>query len=470
MVRPAVNDAPGAPQVRPVAHGTTAVWKPVERGLLLTLLLLKLHTVAEYWGHAYGYDASQWLVAFEHVHWMEPLPPIRKFFVGWHPPLSFLVTRALFWVYPHAVECSQIVSTVGVVGGVLLLRASLQHAGLLWTAGGVCFLYLAAGLPLLVWLQMETSQDALVFFFFMLTLHASVRLFWRPESGRHWGWRALLAASLYAGMMTKFSGAVAYGVPPLVLGVRRLGLLAWAVRVPAHVRRAPLARVLSQTMTVLVCCTVAGVPTLGFLYDRYYREEGKLMPVSMDWQRPEDLAAIHKVRDQDRVGFVLRLLKPEGPFTNIREPARDSVTASLWMLTFRKDWVLGAQSDFSNSVSDFYTVVFLLLALWGTLLFVGAPASQPRAWNHLGWVLYLVGAAFTFSLVLFNYRYPLFDWIEVKAKYVTAGLLWIPWAAAQTLTQTLGWRWRPRPHRWLVGGVAGCLLLWMCVNHLTPVY
>src|ERR1039457_4898358 len=71
-----------------------------------------------------------------------------------------------------------------------------------------------------------------VFFWFMLALAQSITLFWQPAPDKWWRDAkysfavALLGLTLAAGMLTKFNSLIAFGLPFLIVFVRR-GIKVW---------------------------------------------------------------------------------------------------------------------------------------------------------------------------------------------------------------------------------------------------
>ena len=218
-------------------------------------MLLKLNVLLMAWGNIQGFDGGPWIDMFRATHWFEPLPDPRSLFGAYHPPLSYLVCRVIYAAYPHEVEASQILSTLAGIGATFALRDTLRTLGILWPLPGLAMLYVTASLPLLVWLSIETSYDALVFMWFTVALALSVRLFWAPAPPAWWkktGYVARVALfgfALAAGLFTKFNALFALLLPFLVIFARRGD----RVRAPGshdvHVRQSPAAGVLTRRTT-----------------------------------------------------------------------------------------------------------------------------------------------------------------------------------------------------------------------------
>ena len=118
--------------------------------LALSFVLLKLHVLYDTWGRSQGYDRGIWLDMLRVVRWFEPLPPSSALSYSYHPPLSFLIGRLIYWFYPHDVEVSQIASTLAILVAFFAFRHVLRFLGWLWTLPGMWLLYGGFSIPLIV--------------------------------------------------------------------------------------------------------------------------------------------------------------------------------------------------------------------------------------------------------------------------------------------------------------------------------
>src|ERR1700690_1477557 len=160
-------------------HGS-AQCRRLEHLLCATIVVLKLFVLYGVWGKLQGFDAVPWLEVFRVTHWFEPLPQPRALFASYHPPLSYLLARTIFWALPNEAAASQVLSTLALIGGFFGLRAALRRIGWLYSLPGLWLLYGGFSMPLFVWLAVETGYDSLTLTWYMGALAVFVSLFWRP--------------------------------------------------------------------------------------------------------------------------------------------------------------------------------------------------------------------------------------------------------------------------------------------------
>src|SRR5581483_5543127 len=101
-----------------------------------------------------------------------------------HPPFAFLLDRLVALLPIELKNSVVIVSWVSILGVLFLLRQTLRRIGISRSFEAICFLSITAGLPLYIFLSVETGQDSLVLFWSVLTLFLSVLLFWNPPRAR----------------------------------------------------------------------------------------------------------------------------------------------------------------------------------------------------------------------------------------------------------------------------------------------
>jgi hypothetical protein len=398
---------------------------------------------------------------FRATHWFEPLPLPRALIASYHPPLSYLMGRLVLVVVPNEVEASQLLSTLCILGAFLALRGSLRHIGWLATLPGLILLYGGFSIPLLVWLAIETGYDGPVFFWFMLALAQSIALFWQSPPNKWWRDAkysfgvALLGLTLAAGLLTKFNSLVAFGLPFLIVLVRR-GIKTWP-------------RDIAASMLAIVVSVIVITP----LYShRYLSADGHREPAAMDWQRPLDLAAARAARDAAPLRLLTQVLRlPNRSITESQYPVVDSFFNSIWLHTWKRDGCLGVEPEASIRVSNFYIVAIPFLLVAGTAWFMVRQRKIAEDWRHLGWVLLMIAAVFCASAIAFAWNYPLWDWRVFKGKYITPAVFFIAYAAGIAFSDALLETWQHAGwKKWSERAILLLLVAFMVVNHGLPVY
>jgi 4-amino-4-deoxy-L-arabinose transferase-like glycosyltransferase len=435
--------------------------KPIEFVLTTSMVLLKLYVLYATWGRIQGFDALPWLDVFRVTRWFEPLPGPKMLFYSYHPPLSYLLCRWIYAVYPHELEASQILSTLAIIGVAFALRSTLRTIGVLWTLPGLAMLYVSASIPLVVAMSVETSSDPVLFMWFTVTLAISAKLLWRATPAVWWRRPGYVAGvlglglALAAGLLTKFNAAFAFGLPFLVILARGGS---------RSLRREFRAPVLAATIGILLIAP--------FYYLHYYKPLGQIFPQPMEWMRADDLKAALKVRDANPWRFVTHVIRvPVEPITGTQDPVTDSFVHSIWLQIWKRDAALGRQGDLSLVVSDLYVRSFPVVVLASTLRFLIRRRTLPRAWRQLGHVLLPVSVMFCLALLYFGWKYPLWDWRIFKAKYIAPAVLWIPYCVTLPfVSSSTSWARMARWNELRTNAVALLLMLFMFVNHLLPVY
>ena len=428
--------------------------------LALSLVLLKLHVLYDTWGRAQGYDRGVWLDMLHAVRWFEPLPASAALSCSYHPPLSFLIGRLIYLLYPHDVEASQISSTLAVLVAFFSLRYVLRFLGWLWTLPGMCLLYGGVSIPLIVSLGVETTYDSWVLAWFMLAVAVSVSVFWHQPSPGWWKDNpvarrvALLGLVLAAGLLNKFSGLLALAVPFVIICVRR------GIKTTFREFGAPMVAVL-----------IAIVAVAPYYYEHNYKGQGEWMPGGMEYWRGQELAQARAERDAAPFTFIAHMLRyPLKSPSNPQEPVWDSFVHSNWLHTWTKDVVLGKQGEASLAMSRLYSGVLAVLTLAGTALFFIRRRRIPSTWRHLGWVILCIAAYESVAALAFAWKYPLWDWRVFKTKYMSPAVLWIPYATAVGFADD----WFVARHatwlRWFETVGFYALVAFVLVNHLLPVY
>jgi hypothetical protein len=434
-------------------------------GVLTTcLVLLKVNVLRLAWGKMQGFDDVPWIDVFHVTHWFQRLPDPKSLFGAYHPPLSYLLCRWIYAVYPHEVEASQILSSLAILGATFALRSTLRTVGVLWTLPGLVMLYVTASLPLLVWMAIETSYDALVFMWFTVALAVSTRLFWEATPAAWWkqprrvAGVAVLGLVFALGLFTKFNALFALMLPFLVVLARR----GWVA-------------LLREVGAPLAAVALGAVVVARFYYTRYYVPLHAVFPSNMDWLKANDIKTALVARDADRWHFLTHLLRfPKESVTGARVPVRDSFFHSAWFHLWKRDADALAsveETPLALVFSDLYIRIFAILMGVSAALLSLQRRRLPAVWRSLGMIFFPTLVVYAAALVFFGWKYPLWDWTPIKAKYMTPGVFWVAYCAAlPTVNRSAGATVAP----WLQKAGTECVLLlvllFMFINHLLPVY
>ncbi len=435
-------------------------YRHVEPLLALTIVSLKLRVLYANWGLAQGYDYRSWLEMFRAVDWFGRLPPPLVWGGSYHPPLSYLLARLVYAVYPHEVEASQVSSTLAIIFAFFAMREVMRRIGALYTVFGFWLLYGGFSIPLLIFLAVESTYDSWVLTWYLVVLLASVSMWWNPTPTQWWRRGRFLfgllfcSVSLALGMFNKYSGLVAFFLPFFVILARR------GVR---SVFRECTAPILASVIAVAMFAP--------HYYERYYKSEGRWMPAAMDFQLVEQLKVVRAERDAAPGKFVLNVLRiPLEPRENDQLPVLDSFFDSTWLHTWTRDAWLGVQPPASLAVSKFYGRFFPFVFLAGTGYFFLRRRHLERNYRDLGLVLFLGGALYSACALYFAWKYPYWSWRIFKTKYMSGAVLFIAYVVGVALSDrrvrnSISW-WRSP----FESGAYYALIVFVLVNHLVPVY
>jgi hypothetical protein len=428
--------------------------------LALSFVLLKLHVLYDTWGISQGYDRDICLAMLRTVRWFGPLPASSALSYSYHPPLAFLIGRLIYGLYPHAVEVSQIASTLAVLVGLFSLRYVLRFLGWLWTLPGMWLLYGGFSIPIIVSLGVETTIESWVLAWFMLAVAVSVSLFWHQTS-RPW-WKdnpfarrvTLLGLVLAAGLLNKYTGLLALGVPFVIIAIRR------GIKATLRESGAPIVAVL-----------IAIVVVFPYYYEHNYKVQGIWMPGGVEYWRSQELAQARAERDAAPFTFIAHMVRyPRNLPSDPQTPVLDSFVHSIWLHTWTRDVVLGKQPEASLAISRLYSGLFAVVTLVGTALFLARRRRIPSTWRHLGWVILCIASYECLAALAFGWRYPLWDWRVFKTKYMSPAVLWIPYAAAVGFADDWFVARQATWLRWFETVGFYALVAFVLINHLLPVY
>ena len=425
-----------------------------EQILLWAFLALHFVLLLMHWGEITGHDAREFLGTLHRMSALGSLPDFRTNLTDYHPPLSFLLARALSVFTGSPITGAQLLSSLSFLGAFLLLRSSLKRIEILYTMPGIIFLYISLSLPVFIYLARAITYDSFQFLLITLTFYLSIRFFWQnpigSQSRKTWlGRTFLLTAVLTAGLFTKYSCLLNFFIPFFVLLIR--------------LRAAPFK---TGFMSCCIACSLALLAAIPFYYVRYYQTEGSWMPVGMEWKRPEALAQTRSFRDEQRFPFLLHILRVPSMLFGREAPVQDSLWHHLWFDTWKGDPLWGPQTNASEFLSTFYATTALPLFFLGIAFFLWKKSRTNTAFSDLGWLLLLQSILSCAALLSFAFQYPLFDWGIFKTEYVPVVPLFITYCIAVAVhiaTQRLS-------KRTYSAVMLATLLAFMSLNHLLPVY
>ena len=443
-----------------MVHQKSIDYGRIEKMLLLLLILLKADLLLSRWGIPQGFDIDHFLTVIDTIRMSDSYPGVRDCYACYTPPLSFYFAMAMQKVTGNIITAVQVLSTLCMIGVLLALRQTLKHIGLLLTLPGIVFLYVGAGIPLYVFLSLEIIYEPVTFLWAALSLLLSIELLWEPIQKR----RAFLLACgltlvLALGMYTRYSGAINFCIPFIVLLVRTQ---------PRKSYR--------PYFLVLLSCFAAALIATPLYYQRNIKPEGKLFSYSMDFSGGEEtILAMNKEReerDREPLLFVLRLLRlPYDDFHG--QPVYDSFFHTSWYQTWKHPGtprVKTIPSPMAQALSDMYIFFFFLPLGIGTILFLENFNKRQTTLLDFGMVLLVIAVLFSAAQVHFAFEYPAWRWAVFKAKYIAPAVLWVPFALAycvHLLDRQLEHK------RWYTTFVTCCIAItgiFLFLNHSIPVY
>ena len=467
---------------KPEFATTASPLRRIESWMFLLLIGFKCQVLWRTWGHPQGYDAGPWLQVFQATHWFAKLPGPRQLFYSYHPPLAFLIARLLEFIVLKPVEASQLLATIGMIGAACAIRGTLRRLDFFYSVIGMTFFYFSFSIPIVVWLGIETSQDSLSFGWWSLSLYLAVSIFWGPlpsQSKLVIRQGTGLAVVYGLGLLTKTTNLLAFFTPFFVIALGALFDLIAARSSNYSVHgQTPLRSILNGGGRKTVLATIIGMTgfllALPYLYFHNYRAEGRLFPVSMEWQVSDQLTTYRAMRDADRVGFVMNMLRlPEHPKhfhvgQNADDPAMDSLPASTWFQTWRRPWQIGRPTPVPEEIGRVYYYGFVPLLFLGPIAFFLLYRRLPRPVVQFSLLLMATSLLASLFLLKFAYDYPMWPWTVFKTKYVIQAVLWLGMSFALIVECR---NFLPPRFRGPLAKVAFLfLLIFMSINHLIPVY
>ncbi len=423
-------------------------WTTLEPLLAGVLVLCKSVLLWMRWGDGLGFDSGAHLEIVHQMPW-NGIMGVRDTFYSYHPPLGFLLAKAINALGVPDVASVQLVSTLSLLAAFFFLRALLRRMNLLSTAGGVAFLYVVFGLPLITFVGSSINLDSIIFACACATLYYSVCTFWsREPSATH---MIGLVTALAVAFLTKFSAMVLLSIPVIAASMAANGK--------------PL---IARLEMAAAACAAALLLVFPYYFTRYYRSEGHFLVSNTDFFVAEGVAESRQKRDANPAAFLGDLFHtPDAP---MEITARDYGTIRLsdtWRDFWIRDAYLGPSSPKTLAIGlvELHAAVWLLLAGFSVYLL---GKERRTAWNRLGGLLLPFAALTLVALIWYLYQTPFADWGPAKGIYVTPAVLGLGYLLASSLSTPLrGALWRGAAPRL---ALTGALAAFVIVNHLTPVY
>lgn len=408
-------------------------------------------------GETLGFDAGAHLEMLDHLTWSHPFIGLRALFYSYHPPLGFLLARAIHLLGPTSLRSVQILNFIASIAAFLLLRETLRRLKLLGRPGAVAFLYLFGAMPLTLYLQASINLDVLILATGSLVLLLSALLFWQekpamPRAGRIACGIGLVWA-LVTGMLFKFAGLLLFAIPPLV-----------AFGLPSRPRW-------KQWLLAVQICVVALAVVFPYYYQRYYIHEHKFFPVNVEWFAG-NLQKNRTIRDNNRLAYIERMLAPSPLHVTQGLVVRDyDVPRALDV--WRDFWIKEKAffGDMQPAVRRISLASFLLatvLCIHGLFVFLLYP-DDDATWRRFGWIALGISAVFALSLFSAMYQFP--DFGPAKGVYIPLALWGVAYLLSESLCRLpLAPFGRADKHSWNRLALSVFLAAFILLNVLLPVY
>ncbi|PIQ76660.1 hypothetical protein COU78_05195 [Candidatus Peregrinibacteria bacterium CG10_big_fil_rev_8_21_14_0_10_49_24] len=392
---------------------------------------------------------------------------VFQMFYSYHPPLGFLLSEPFLNSGFGLLLSAKIVSLLTSFIAFFCIRQTVKYLGLLQKPIGLVFLYGGMSIPMMVFLSRSVNLDMIIFMCTCFALHLSIMLFGKKDpaaSHRKTQVRmALLALTIFAGLMTKFNGLLIASLPVIV---------ACAFGFSQILRRSPEAL---RTVRNALFISVVGV-ALAFPYYhwRYFLTQGTYFPHNGQFYE-DRMQGGQEIKEKDKTAYFLELFKgsqarKEQPYWRDWEMPRLS---DAWNDFWIRDHGLGTPNAFSTKISVFYQYVIptlLLLSLFLLVIQTVRKKADP-VWIALG-VSLLAYSVVQFTLLTYYVWKNACIWCySSKGIYITPVILAVAFFIANLLTiqHVLPHSWQKKclHSRWLVTAIL-CIVI--ILHHVIPVY
>jgi hypothetical protein len=384
-------------------------WNRWERRLLWTFLAGRLWLFVSRVGEALGFDADKHLEMVRLLTWSHQSADLHAIFYGYHPPIAFLFARIPMTFGLSDLASVHIVSALSSLVAFFFMRATLHHLRLLGDPLAVAFLYIAASLPMQIFLASSINMESILLAEASATLYCSVRAFWDPDpDAPHRRTFAVgIVASIALAMLTKFNGLLFVAIPLLA---------AWVRGGRGRTRRVSAAAALGSLAILLV---------FPYYLTRYYIPEGTFFPSNTNTFDADPQRDARERRDDNPAGFFTSLFSATEAHRTSPEP-RDLETLRLsdtWKDFWVRDLWLGVAPEPSRTISivEYTLAPFLLLV--GAAVFLRT-ARRKTPWLQLGAVFAGIGLLHLAALIAYAYQNPWAGSVTAKGIYI-APLAWL---------------------------------------------
>lgn len=443
-----------------------------------------LGRVTVFWkrlGTVIGFDPGAQIEMIDKLSWAVPDTPMHESFYGYHPPLGFLLARLIHLLGASPEVSIQIVSFAASLLAFFFLRETLRHLQLLDRPSGMAFLYLTSSIPIQISVSTSMNLDVIILAMGSAVLCASVHLLWphvgfkdheaqcplplrfdrhdpvlRERSYAHAIAGVATTAAIAFALLTKFSGILLLGIPPLAAWSQPYGYGWW--------KRCTLGT---------VACACAILIVFPYYYGRYYMQEGTFLPLNTEWTAKEDTERAIAKRNEDPVQFFVELFGP----TSVHASAGPTHTdydvnhlSDAWRdLWIRNQWT-GNTTPRALQAGLLYMHVFPWLIFGGLLLFLER-IRRRTPWIRLGWILVTFSILQVLALIQYIYRIPFAGYGPAKGLYILPTVWGIGYLAVMAFQEKrlVPKRFRHRTAL-LQHGLLLIVALFVVVNHVIPAY
>lgn len=432
-----------------------------ERILCLLTILAKCFAFWKQKSLMIGFDIGDHLFRLSDFQWWTPDPALRAMYYAYHPPLGFILPNLLgFWT-DDAVLRVQFFNTLSAIGALLFLRAALHRLGLLHTWSGIAFLYLWAGLPMVVHTGFSLNLDlpllaggAALLFFSIGFAKETCSTFSLPRIT----YACAIAFSISTLLLIKFNGLIACSLPLLV----HLAIHGW--------RRLPVGLFKTSLPVILGIALV-----LPYYWQRYYQPEKVFFPRNNLLFYPEESAAARAERDENPIKFwqtfvTPSILQPARP-VDLRDRSHIRLS-DVWRDFFIRERDLyfpepppSPQLTALTMVGRFYRALFAIAVIAGLLLWLRNVRNQKA--DTLNAIFCPLAIFHLLALMLYCYLEGSTRWYPNKGIYI----LPVSWTIASLSAASLVWL-TSHPSLRFIGGnlLPPLLIVWLLTNHCWPVY